>query len=76
MIKLTRLNGSDIFLNEDLIEIIEATPDTVITLNNGNRYLAAEPIPEILDRIIEFKASVRRRAEGRMHSGADGATTG
>ncbi|MBN2428084.1 MAG: flagellar FlbD family protein [Deltaproteobacteria bacterium] len=65
MIKLTKRDGHDIYLNEDLIEAVEANPDTIITLNNDNRYLVYESVTEIIDRIIEFKASILRRAGQR-----------
>ncbi|MFN8008422.1 MAG: flagellar FlbD family protein [Terriglobia bacterium] len=60
MIKVTRLNNSEIILNSDLIEHIELTTDTVITLTNGNSFVVKEHWEEILERIIHF----RRRALG------------
>ncbi len=63
MIKLTRLDGSDIFLNPDLIETIEETPDTHLTLTNGNRYLVLERAWMIVDKIGAFKARIIRRAD-------------
>jgi len=62
MIKLTRLDGSELFLNPDLIELIEETPDTHITLTNGNKYLFLEPAQVIIERTIAFKARVMKRA--------------
>lgn len=61
MIKLTRLDGSEMFLNPDLIEILEEIPDTHITLTNGNKYLFLEPAQVVIDRIVSFKARVMRR---------------
>lgn len=46
------------FLNADLLESIEATPDTVLTLVDGRRIVVADSPDEIADRIIEFRASV------------------
>lgn len=66
MIKLTKLDGSEMYLNPDQIEIIEETPDTHITLLNGNRYLVREKIRVIVDRIVVFKARIVRRAELNM----------
>jgi flagellar protein FlbD len=51
MIKLHRINGGEIFLNEKLIEIIESTPDTIITLNNGHKYIIREKIESIISLI-------------------------
>ena len=63
MIKLTSLGGSEIFINPDLIEIIEETPDTHITLMNGNRYLVREKARGVVDRIIDFRSRIIHRAE-------------
>jgi flagellar protein FlbD len=46
------------FLNADLLESIEATPDTVLTLVDGRRIVVSDTPDEIADRIIEFRASV------------------
>ncbi len=66
MIKLTKLDGGEMYLNPDQIEIIEETPDTHITLLNGNRYLVREKIRVIVDRIVVFKARIVRRSELSM----------
>ncbi|MGI5998807.1 MAG: flagellar FlbD family protein [Lutispora sp.] len=58
MIKVTRLNGKEYYINFDLIEIIEETPDTVITLRDGKKYVVLEKASEVIDRIIEFKRRV------------------
>ena len=50
------------YLNADLIEIIAETPDTHITLSNGNRYLVLEPARVVIGRILNFKARLLRRA--------------
>ena len=59
MISLTHFsNGNRIALNVDLIEKIEETPDTVITLTNGARYLVQESIDEIVEKSLEARARV------------------
>lgn len=58
MIVVTRLNGPPLAINCDLIERAEATPDTVLTLVDGTRYVVREPVEQIIDRIREFRASV------------------
>jgi flagellar protein FlbD len=58
MIKLTRLNGSVYVLNSELIETVEATPDTVISTVDSKKYLCKESVDEVIDRIIEFKGSI------------------
>ncbi|AFM42703.1 uncharacterized protein, possibly involved in motility [Desulfosporosinus acidiphilus SJ4] len=55
MIYVTRLNGKAFALNCDLIETMEETPDTVITLTGGNKYVVSESIEVLIERIIEFR---------------------
>lgn len=55
MIKLTSLNGHEIFLNCDLIEHMESKPDTVIVLMTGNKMIVKESPEDILQGIINFK---------------------
>ena len=55
MIKVTRLNGTEIVLNADIIETMEETPDTVITLTSGNKYVVSESIEKIVDMYIELR---------------------
>ncbi len=62
MIELTKLNDSKLVINSDLIECIEAHPDSFITLTTGLKIMVKESIPEILDAIIEFRRSIRREA--------------
>ena len=58
MIRLTRLNKSEILVNSDLIEHIEVTTDTVVTLTNGSSFVVKENADEILERIVHFKRRV------------------
>jgi flagellar protein FlbD len=58
MILVTRLNGPQFAVNPDLIERAEATPDTVLALVDGTKYIVAETVADIIDRIREFRASV------------------
>ncbi len=58
MIAVHRLRGEPMFLNADLVESIEATPDTVLTLVDGRRIVVADSPEDVADRIIEFRASV------------------
>jgi len=54
LIEVTRLRGSKFVINADLIETIEATPDTVITLVNGHRYVVEEPVDKVVDLIVSY----------------------
>ena len=55
MILLTQLNGNPVYVNAALIETLESTPDTVITLTNGKKILVKENPEEVIARIIAFK---------------------
>jgi flagellar protein FlbD len=58
MILVTRFNGPPIALNSDLIERAEATPDTVLTLVDGTKYVVRESVAEIIEKVREFRASI------------------
>ena len=58
MIKLTRFNDSLFVVNEDLIEIIEATPDTIVSLTTGHKILVKESVDEVINRVRDFKRSI------------------
>ena len=55
MIKLTRINGTVILVNESFLESAEEAPDTVLTMQNGHRYLVKEKIDEIIDLSEKFR---------------------
>ncbi len=58
MIHLTRLNGPGFVLNPDLIQKAEATPDTVVTLVDGTKYVVAESVELLSQRVLTHRASV------------------
>ena len=58
MIRLTRLNLAPMVLNSDLIEHIDVTPDTVITLTTGQILRVRETADEVVARIVEFRRRV------------------
>lgn len=60
MINLTRINRVPLVLNSDLIEYIEKTPDTVISLTNGLKLLVLESPDEIVGRVVEFRSHLLR----------------
>lgn len=70
MIIVTRLNGTEIVVNADLIETIEATPDTVVTLVDGTRYVVEEPPATIIERVMGFRAAVLRLGDEPITSSA------
>ena len=62
MVHVTRLNHSAVVLNSDLIEQIEATPDTVISLTNGERIMVLESPDEVIARVVAFRRSILQPA--------------
>jgi flagellar protein FlbD len=62
MIELTRLNGSHLAINCDLIKYAEAAPDTVLTLITGEKLVVREPCSEVSQRTLDYRAAILRRA--------------
>lgn len=58
MINLTRLNGEKIAINVELIEYMEETPDTVITLTTGKKFIVKEPVKKIQELVIAFRKRI------------------
>ena len=58
MIELTKFNEKKVLLNCDLIEVVEETPDTVITLVNGKKMLVKESRKVICDKVIEYRRKI------------------
>jgi len=71
MIIVTRLNGSEIVVNADLIETVESTPDTIITLVDGTRYVVEERPTEIVERIKTYRAAVLRFSDDPVVTSVD-----
>ncbi len=57
MIKLTRLDGESFILNAELIQYVEARPDTFITLTTGERVVVTEPMDEVVRRALAYQRS-------------------
>jgi len=55
MIKLTRLNHVPLIVNADLIEHVEVTPDTVVALVNGQKFMVLESAEEVVEKVIQFR---------------------
>jgi len=58
MITVTRLNHTPIVINPDLIVFIEETPDTIITLSNGEKIVVEEKVREVIKRVIQYRRSI------------------
>ena len=57
MIKLTRLNQKELVVNAEMIEFVEAIPDTIVTLASGKKLMVAESVDAVVERIVEYKRS-------------------
>ena len=55
MIKVTRLNNSELVVNAEMIEFVEATPDTIISLLSGKKLMVAESVDTVIERVIEYR---------------------
>jgi len=64
MILVTRLNkASQFYVNEDMIEFIEETPDTIVTFNTGKKVTVSESALEIVEKIRTEKIRIRKATE-------------
>ncbi|MFN2371830.1 MAG: flagellar FlbD family protein [Candidatus Krumholzibacteriia bacterium] len=59
MIKVTKLNGRELVVNADLIEFIESTPDTLISLTTGRKIMVLEDIDDVVTRAIGYRSRAR-----------------
>jgi flagellar protein FlbD len=58
MIRLTRINHVPLVLNSDLIEHVEITPDTVIAMTSGQKFMVLESADEVIERVIAFRRTI------------------
>ncbi len=58
MIRLTRINHVPMVLNSDLIEHVEITPDTVIAMTSGQKFMVLESADEVIERVIDFRRTI------------------
>ncbi len=58
MIKLSRLNGQELVINAELIELIEAKPDTIITLTTGEKFIVRDSIADIIAKVKHYKREI------------------
>ncbi len=59
MILVTRLNGSQFYVNAEHIQTIESTPDTVITLSDNIKVVVKDPAAEVVRRFIDYQRQIR-----------------
>jgi flagellar protein FlbD len=55
MIILTKLDGHSVAINDDLLVFAEKTPDTVLTMSSGQRFMVKESLDEVVERILQFR---------------------
>jgi len=68
MIELTRLNGNPMILNSDLIKIAEASPDTMLTLINGEKLIVREELGDVIERVVAYRARLLSTVARRLSS--------
>lgn len=68
MIALTRLDGGPMVINIDLIETIEPTPDTLISMSNGDKLYVRESLTEVIELVVRFKRRLGTVAGPRFGS--------
>jgi flagellar protein FlbD len=68
MIEVTRLNGNPMVLNSDLIKTAEASPDTMLTLINGEKLIVRETCAEVTERVIAYRARLLARIAPQLKS--------
>jgi flagellar protein FlbD len=68
MIELTRLNGNPMVLNCDLLKIAEASPDTMLTLINGEKLIVRETCAEVTESVLAYRARLLSRVAEQMKS--------
>jgi flagellar protein FlbD len=71
MIELTRLNGTPMVLNSDLIKTAEASPDTMLTLINGEKLIVRETCAEVTERVLAYRARLLAGVARRLASLGD-----
>lgn len=58
MITVTRLDGSQLIVNAELIEFIEATPDTILSMTTGKKVVIVEPPEAVVQAVIAYKQKI------------------
>lgn len=67
MIRVTRLNREPIYVNAELIEYVETTPDTVISLTTGEKFMVLESPDEIVGMVLEYGRQLRESPDRRWN---------
>jgi flagellar protein FlbD len=71
VIELTRLNGSPLIVNSDLIKTAESAPDTMLTLITGEKLIVREDCAEVIERVIAYRARLLADVARRLPAGVE-----
>lgn len=69
MINLTRFNGTMFWVNAELVETVEATPDVIITLTNGRKYIVKETAAQVVAAILAYRRRVAAEPGEEVNNG-------
>ena len=58
MVKLSRINGAEVTVNAELIETVEATPDTIVALTTGKRLMVVETVDQVVEKVMAYRRSI------------------
>ncbi len=58
MIRVTRLDGSELYINAEFIQSVESSPDTHIVLVNGHSYVVTEPDTDVVEQVLKYRRDV------------------
>lgn len=70
MIRVTRLDNSNLIINSDMVEFIESTPDTIVTLTDGKKIIVKEDPNTLINMIVEFRQRVMQPLQSNHEAGA------
>ena len=59
MIEVTRFNNQKVVINAEMIEFVEATPDTAIHMDNGKTHIVKESVKDVVDKVVKYQRDVR-----------------
>lgn len=55
MVKLSRINGAEVTVNAELIETVEATPDTIVSLTTGKKLMVVESVDQVIEKVMAYR---------------------
>lgn len=58
MVKLSRINGAGVTVNAELIETVEATPDTIVSLTTGKKLMVVETVDQVVEKVMAYRRSL------------------